>query len=54
MLSLKNAKNAEEFHDFDTSLRKTFLARSEELEYACEMKLDGVAIELTYEKWPAD
>jgi len=49
MLSLKNAKNAEEFHDFDTSLRKTFLARSEELEYACEMKLDGVAIELTYE-----
>jgi len=50
MLSLKNAKNAEEFHDFDTSLRKTFLARSEELEYACELKLDGVAIELTYEK----
>ncbi len=50
MLSLKNAKNAEEFHDFDTSLRKTFLARAEELEYACEMKLDGVAVELTYEK----
>lgn len=50
MLSLKNAKNAEEFHDFDTSLRKTFLARSEDLEYACEMKLDGVAIELTYEQ----
>ncbi len=49
MLSLKNAKNAEEFQDFDTSLRKTFLARSEELEYACEMKMDGVAIELTYE-----
>ena len=50
MLSLKNAKNAEEFYDFDNSLRKTFLARSEELEYACEMKMDGVAIELTYEK----
>ncbi len=50
MLSLKNAKNAEEFHDFDSSLRKTFLACSEELEYACEMKLDGVAVELTYEK----
>ncbi len=49
MLSLKNAKSAEEFHDFDTSLRKTFLARSEDLEYACEMKLDGVAIELTYQ-----
>ena len=50
MLSLKNAKNAEEFYDFDNSLRKTFLARAEELEYACEMKMDGVAIELTYEK----
>ncbi len=50
MLSLKNAKDAEDFHDFDTSLRKTFLARSEELEYACEMKMDGVAIELIYEK----
>ncbi len=49
MLSLKNAKNAEEFRDFDTSIRKNFLARSADLEYACEMKLDGVAIELTYE-----
>ena len=49
MLSLKNAKNAEEFHDFDTSIRKNFLARSDELDYACEMKMDGVAIELTYE-----
>ncbi len=49
MLSLKNAKNAEEFSDFDTSIRKNFLARSAELDYACEMKMDGVAIELTYE-----
>jgi DNA ligase (NAD+) len=49
MLSLKNAKNYGEFQDFDASLRKTFLARPEELEYACEMKLDGVAVELTYE-----
>ncbi len=49
MLSLKNAKNAEEFHDFDTSIRKNFLARNADLEYVCEMKLDGVAIELTYE-----
>ena len=49
MLSLKNAKTAEELRDFDTSLRTTFLARAEELDYACEMKLDGVAIELTYE-----
>ena len=49
MLSLKNAKNEEEFGEFDNSLRKTFLSRTEELEYACEMKLDGVAVELTYE-----
>ncbi len=49
MLSLKNAKNPQEFSDFDHSIRQTFLARDEELEYACEMKLDGVAVELTYE-----
>ncbi|MGK2943339.1 MAG: NAD-dependent DNA ligase LigA [Desulfuromonadales bacterium] len=48
MLSLKNAKNAEDFHDFDSSIRENFLARSTELEYVCEMKLDGVAVELTY------
>ena len=48
MLSLKNAKNAEDFRDFDSSIRENFLARSTELEYVCEMKLDGVAVELTY------
>jgi DNA ligase (NAD+) len=49
MLSLKNAKNAEDFGEFDKSLRGTFLSRTEALEYACEMKLDGVAVELIYE-----
>ena len=49
MLSLRNAKNPLEFSEFDNSIRQTFLARDEELEYACEMKLDGVAVELTYE-----
>ncbi len=49
MLSLKNAKNASDFKDFDTSIRKNFLAREDELDYVCEMKMDGVAIELTYE-----
>ncbi|PLX80728.1 MAG: DNA ligase (NAD(+)) LigA [Desulfuromonas sp.] len=48
MLSLKNVKSEEEFREFDTSLRKTFLAREEEIDYVCEMKLDGVAVELTY------
>jgi len=50
MLSLKNAKNADEFISFDNSLRNTFLGADTELEYVCEMKLDGVAVELTYEK----
>ncbi len=50
MLSLKNVRNAEEFLDFDQSLRSTFLGASSEIEYVCEMKLDGVAVELVYEE----
>jgi DNA ligase (NAD+) len=50
MLSLKNVKNEEEFRDFDKSLRETFLGAHGEIEYVCEMKLDGVAVELTYEE----
>ncbi|MBW2505361.1 MAG: NAD-dependent DNA ligase LigA [Deltaproteobacteria bacterium] len=49
MLSLKNARNADEFLEFDKSIRENFLASNAELEYACEMKLDGVAVELVYE-----
>jgi len=49
MLSLKNVKNAKEFEEFDASIRGTFLAQRDEIEYACEMKLDGVAVELTYQ-----
>lgn len=49
MLSLKNVKNASEFVEFDASIRGTFLALAGTIEYACEMKLDGVAVELTYE-----
>ena len=48
MLSLRNVKSEEEFRDFDRSLRETFLSRQEEIEYVCEMKLDGVAVELVY------
>ena len=29
-------------------MRTTFLARSDAIEYACEPKLDGLAVELTY------
>ncbi len=50
MLSLKNVKSAEEFLDFDTSIRKNFLAREDAIDYVCEMKLDGVAVELTYKQ----
>jgi DNA ligase (NAD+) len=49
MLSLKNVKDASEFVEFDASIRGTFLALAGTIEYACEMKLDGVAVELTYE-----
>uniref|UniRef100_UPI003D81AC06 DNA ligase LigA-related protein n=1 Tax=Trichloromonas sp. TaxID=3069249 RepID=UPI003D81AC06 len=49
MLSLKNVKSEAEFLEFDTSIRKNILAREEALDYVCEMKLDGVAVELTYE-----
>jgi DNA ligase (NAD+) len=48
MLSLKNVKDEGEFVEFDTSIRGTFLALAGSIEYACEMKLDGVAVELTY------
>jgi len=50
MLSLKNVKSEAEFRDFDKSLRETFLATAGEIEYVCEMKLDGVAVELVYEQ----
>lgn len=48
MLSLKNVKDEGEFVDFDASIRGTFLALAGNIEYVCEMKLDGVAVELTY------
>lgn len=50
MLSLRNVKSEEEFMEFDASLRKTFLAQGSDIDYLCEMKLDGVAVELTYEE----
>lgn len=50
MLSLRNVKNEAEFRDFDRSLRETFLASGSEIEYVCEMKMDGVAVELVYEQ----
>jgi len=48
MLSLRNIKSTDELLDFDRSLRQTFLGGSAEIEYCCEPKLDGLAVELTY------
>jgi len=47
MLSLGNSYSKEEITDFDTRVRKVI---EREIEYICELKYDGVAISLTYEK----
>ena len=47
MLSLDNALDKKEIIAFDERLKKA-LGKSHKLEYCCEVKLDGLAIELTY------
>ncbi len=48
MLSLGNTYSEEELSDFDQRLRK--IIPDEKIEYAAELKFDGVAIGLTYSK----
>lgn len=48
MLSLDNARNEEELRDFDIRVRKEG-GLNEEIDYVCEVKLDGLAVELIYE-----
>lgn len=48
MLSLDNARNEAELHDFDVRVRKEGNL-SGPVEYVCEVKLDGLAVELIYE-----
>ncbi len=48
MLSLDNALNEEEIREFDTRIKRLLPAR-QAVEYICELKLDGVAVELVYE-----
>lgn len=48
MLSLQNTYNAEDILDFDGRIKKV-LASDEAVEYFCEPKFDGLAIELIYE-----
>jgi DNA ligase (NAD+) len=47
MLSLDNAFSADEMLEFDRRIRQR-LKRDEEIEYACEPKLDGIAVSLLY------
>ncbi|MBS3914120.1 MAG: NAD-dependent DNA ligase LigA [Bacteroidetes bacterium] len=47
MLSLGNTYSEEELREFDNRIRKTTGA---EVEYVCELKIDGLAISLFYEK----
>jgi len=47
MLSLANAFNDEELEDFDKRI-KDILQTSEEIEYICELKIDGLAMSIEY------
>ena len=47
MLSLANAKDADELREFEERIQR-FLKRSEAIEYAVEPKIDGLAVELVY------
>ena len=49
MLSLANAFNEKDLHDFHDRIIKNLDINSESLDYFCEPKLDGAAISLIYE-----
>ncbi|NWG02178.1 MAG: NAD-dependent DNA ligase LigA [Syntrophaceae bacterium] len=49
MLSLANAFDETEAKDFDKRVKK-FLGTSQDIEYVAEPKLDGLAVELVYER----
>ena len=48
MLSLDNAFNEEDLQDFNRRV-KDRLKTTDDIEYACELKLDGIAVSLLYE-----
>lgn len=49
MLSLANSYSPEDILAFDQRVRKHLVAPDQEIEYLCEPKFDGLAIELVYE-----
>ncbi|MFH1387654.1 MAG: NAD-dependent DNA ligase LigA [bacterium] len=48
LLSLDNMMNIEELEDFDRRVREGL--GEEKVEYVCELKIDGLAVTLTYKK----
>jgi len=51
MLSLENAFTKEDISDFDDRLKRYLgLAAGTKIDYVCEPKMDGVAVELVYEQ----
>lgn len=50
MLSLDNAFLDEEVYDFERKIKEKMKNPSEEVEYSCEPKFDGLALSLVYEK----
>lgn len=48
MLSLANSYSPEDIFDFDERIKK-FLKSDKEIEYFCELKFDGLSMELVYE-----
>jgi DNA ligase (NAD+) len=49
MLSIENTYNADDLREFDARIRK-LLSRGEKVRYVVELKIDGVAMSLTYEQ----
>lgn len=51
MLSLANAFSATDLVEFDARIKRFLeLDQAEEIQYCCELKLDGLAVSLTYAK----
>jgi len=49
MLSLQNAMNEEELQDYDARIKRHLgMPETEDIRYVCELKLDGLSIELIY------
>ncbi len=49
MLSLQNAMNTDELREFDKKVKR-FLETDSDIEYVAEPKMDGLAVELIFEK----